>query len=434
MEPNKPTIRTLWQARSPAVLFAVVASGCAGFFFVQCGPQRGQMSVPEGAALGDKRFEVEVLPGEPAEPELSGSEGFKRLLDTLGATLADASGAELELPKARQGKLDPEFCKGLTYGQCLTLIIQVPASHLQIDPGLSTMNLVQSAPTYQGLLDKACAEGLAVGTPNLARQAPGRHRILGQVTRTRCVFQTLTDETTSLPMLSENEMGFTVRMIGLELSAKKTSSAPAFGTIAFERNKLELSFHDAKVFGQGRWHHVRGAMNLWNMVNYTGIFGTARAGISFDQALTLTFDARGTVAYLNTVLAPILEAARKGEGLGDFAAEILVIRQAIAALAAGSNPVVPTLILIGVAVDAIRDLCEHEASDCSINGQSTSVRDAFVTALGDGRVVSSETRAVLFDGLKHVPFAVLQGLLKHANFNELESSLDLPTKPFWVAR
>lgn len=433
MKPTQLTNYSLILRRSPAAMLAAAVLGCTGFLFVQCRPQGDNFNVRDGE-LDDDGFEVEVLPGKLPEPELSGPEGFKRLVDTLDPSLARDSDSSRQLPRARQVAIDPDFCLDLSYGQCLTLIIQVPASHLQIDPGLSSLNLMQSAPTYQGLLDKACAEGLAVGAPNLARQGPGRYRILGQVTRTRCVFQTLTDETTALPELSANEIGFGVRLIELALSSKQTSSTPAFGTIAFERNRMELNFHDAKVFAQGRWHHVRGAMNFWNMLNYTGIFGTARTGIRFDQALTFTFDARGTEAYLSTVLEPILKAAQNGEGLVNVAAEILVIRHAARALATGSNPVIPSLILIGVAADAIRDLCEHEASSCSIKGQNTNVRDAFLTTLGEASVVPSETRAVLFDGLKHIPFAVLKGILEHANLNELESSLDLPTKPIWVAR
>jgi hypothetical protein len=434
MELRPITSQSTAHKRGLAVALSALAIASGSVTFVKCGSGTAHLTLPEESA-SEEQFEVEVLPGEVAEPELSGQEGFRRLVESAAV---DFEGGSLELPSPDMQPapmpLDPKFCDGLSYGECLTLVVQIPGAQLQIDPGLSALNLLESAPGYKGLLGKACGEGLMVGTYHLANRAPGRHRVLGKVQRTRCVFQALTDESTVLPALAENEFGFSVRLIGLELLSKSSSTAPALGTIDFSRNQLQLRFHDAKVFGQGKWQPVRGARTLWNVANYSGIFGTARASISFDQTMKIDFDAAGASAYLSGVIAPLLESARKGEGLGELAGEILVIRQAAAAIAAGSNPVVPALILIGVAFDAVRDLCEHEASDCSIKNSDGSVRDAFANETRNGYVIPSETRAVLFNGLKHVPFAVLQGLMQHANFNELETSLNLPTKPFWVAR
>ena len=169
---------------------------------------------------------------------------------------------------------------------------------------------------------------------------------------------------------------------------------------------------------------------MWNFWNHAGVFGTAHAGVPFNQQLTFDFNGKGTADYLRQVLEPILNAARMDKGLGKLGGEILVIKQAVAAIAAGSNPVVPSLILVGVAADAIRDLCEHEASSCQINDENKSVRGEFLEKVGEGSVLPSATRATLVDGLKYIPFAILQGVFKTADVGDLEKSLGLPTRPF----
>ena len=421
-------LRSPWRLvrlRPTTAVSAAIAAvyGCLGFaIFVQCGPKPGGWQsggVLYGAPDQDsgeattQSGSVAIYPGSPDEPSFS-------------------SGIDGGPVRPRQTPLDPEFCKGFAYGQCLTLVVRIPAAQLQVDPGLSTLNLMQAAPTWQGLFERACSEGLLVGLPNAALSGPGRNRVLGKVIKSRCVIQSLSDETTPLPQLASQELGFAARLVDFRLVSGSSGTAPAVGRITFEQSKIDFKFHDAQVFGQGRWQPIRGAMNLWNVLNYSGVFGTAHAGIRFNERLTFVFNGPGAVSYLNSVLSPILDAAKRGQGLGEIGAEIAVIKQAVTALAAGSNPVVPTLILVAVAVDAVRDLCTHRASDCRITGTESNVGDEILQRLGSSQVVTSETRASLIDGLKNLPFAVLQAIFRHANLGDMERSLNLPTKPFWV--
>jgi hypothetical protein len=415
-------------------LYGIIGFGA----FIQCGPQKGQFvsnSYLSGSSDEDLvppqslNSQVEILPGELSEPNFSGSDGIKRIVES-GSIASET--VSLDKPAAQSSAMDPAFCNGLSYGECLTLVIQIPSAHLQSSPGLSALNLVQAAPTWRGLFERACNEGLKLGLPNSARSGLGRGRVLGQVLRSRCVIQSLTDESTPLPALAKNELGLSVRLVSFEIVTAEVGTAPAIGKLAFEKARIDLKFHDAQIFGKGRWHHVAGAIDLWNMFNYSGVFGTARAGIRFNESLTFSFNGPGTLAYLDSFMAPVLDSARRGEGLGELGAEIIVVKQAVAAIAAGSNPVVPALILVAVAVDAIRDLCEHKSSDCRIRGTNANVRDAFLEQMGRSEVVSSETRATLIDGIKNLPFALLQGVFKQANLIEMERRLELPTKPFWV--
>jgi hypothetical protein len=409
-----------------------VTRGGANF---EDGTAGGKNASPNSPNDSDFERRVEILPGELSEPSFSRASGLSRLLADSGTGSGVVSGSvQPKLPSMQQSDFDPKFCDGAVYGTCLTLIIQIPAAHLQVSPGLSTLNLIQAAPTYSGLFERACNEGMQVSMPSIARGGPGRSRVLGAVTKSRCIVQSLADEVSPLPKLGANEIGFKVRFVSFELAGDVSQTSPAFGTLAFERSRMDLKFHDAQLFARGSWQPIKGSVNFWNMLNYAGVFGTARASVRFNESLTFQFNGKGTAAYLSSVIAPVLDAAKSGQGLGQLGTEIMVVRQAVAAIAAGSNPVVPALILVGVAADAIHDLCTHEQSSCEIKGKNTNVRDVFLARVGAGQVVTSETRAAFVDGLKFLPYAVLKGVFESTNIGDLESKLDLPTRPFWVAR
>jgi hypothetical protein len=268
--------------------------------------------------------------------------------------------------------------------------------------------------------------------PQAARSGPGRQRVLGKLKRSRCVLQSLVDESTPLPKLAAHEFGFKVRLVDFGVTSSETSTAPALGRLSFERTRMELKFHDAQVFGQDSWQPVRGAWNLWNLSNYSGAFTTVHAGIRFGERLDFSLNGQGTAAYLKSLLLPIFDAAVSGRGLGQMGAELVVVREAVAALAAGSNPVVPAIILLAVAADAVRDLCALEESDCRISARASEHGSEVLSTSGASAIVTSQTRAQITDGLKLVPFTIVQGLFRNANLGELERSLSLPTRPFWV--
>jgi hypothetical protein len=158
-----------------------------GAILVNCGSPvtRGGANFEDGTASAknaspkDSDFEsrVEVLPGELSEPSFSRASGLSRLLADSGTGSSAASGnVQPTLPSMQQSDFDPKFCDGAVYGTCLTLIIQIPAAHLQVSPGLSTLNLIQAAPTYSGLFERACNEGMQVSMPSIARGGPGLGR------------------------------------------------------------------------------------------------------------------------------------------------------------------------------------------------------------------------------------------------------------------
>ena len=334
---------------------------------------------------------------------------------------------------------DPNFCKGLLGGACFTLILQIPSPMLAQSIGLTTLNLVQFSPTYRGVLARTCNEGLSVswnhllsdqGVSPLHKQGSLR-RAFPRVTRTRCILQHVTSEDTSPVNLAANEHGLAVRVVDFGLESQSSSISPAFGKFEFKKARMAFKFRDPLAFvpkihggpaGQagglntgietGReWRPVAG-FDALNVFRQTGVFPTAAKRIHFAENLAFDFNLQGSARYVNHVLMPVIDSASNGQGLGKLGLQLAVLRKQLVIIAGGANPVVPALVLAGIAIDAVRDLCAFEASDCKIRTTGENVAEVIERTYRAGSPIPSETKATFIDATKYIPFAIMSAVVE----------------------
>lgn len=399
--------------------------------FLRCSPGRensAEFSPDEGEETTVKFAQV-----DDEEARLSGPSAFREMMENLAplSGLPKTSGS-LQL-KGEKLSLDPEFCLGLRYGECLTLIVRVPAAEMQMSTGLSMLNLLSQARSFEDILQRTCDQGLERAVEALTSWAPGRKRVLQMVKKYRCVYQSLTSEASELPDLRRNEIGLSVRLVDFSLLSEQVSTAPAFGHVSFLGNRIVLRFQDPYAFGQGAWTPLKGGFNLWNALNVTGVFGTVEAEIHFNQKLDFALDVEQSLAILGEALEPVLERASRAfeseQSFGRFLGEIAVIKESIKLLFTQAHPVVPTVIVIAAAAKALQEICAMESSDCRLDAESLGLTAEIAENFGTATLLPSSTRAALADGLKNVPYAVLEGLFKNVDFDEMERSFGLPTMP-----
>lgn len=363
---------------------------------------------------------------DPRSTELVSSTG--RVVSPAG--LPRAAGAVTPQEIAAPTQFDANFCRGLAQGECFTLVLQIPSPLLAQSLGLSILNLVQFSPSYRGMLSRTCNEGLEVSWRHLlADQGVGLvhkqgvlKRAFPNVKRVRCVLQNITSEDSSPPSLGQNEHGVAVRVVDFSIESRSSSTAPAFGTFEFKNSRMVFRFRDpsayvASVGGRRAWRPVAGYDTV-NVLRQSGVFPTATKRVNFSDSLRFDFNLQGSARYVHHVLMPVIDSASQGEGLGKLGLQLAVIRRQLAVLAAGSNPVVPSLILAGIGIDAVRDLCAFEASDCRIRTTGENVGQVISRTYQGGDPIPSDTKATFVDATKYIPFAlmsaVVEGMDKHA--------------------
>jgi hypothetical protein len=152
--------------------------------------------------------------------------------------------------------------------------------------------------------------------------------------------------------------------------------------------------------------------DMVNIFRQTGVFPTATKRVNFSDSLSFDFNLQGSARYVQHVLMPVLDSVSKGEGLGKLGFQLALVRKQLSLLAAGSNPVVPALILAGIGVDAVRDLCTFEASDCRIKTTGENVVDIISRTYRSSSPIPSETKATFVDGTKYIPFAIMSAVVE----------------------
>lgn len=329
---------------------------------------------------------------------------------------------------------DRNFCSGLSADECLTFVIQVPGTMLQSSLGLGALGLALSSKGYRDLLHRTCSEGLQVGLPvieaglALHRRNGTARRMFTKFKRSRCIYQVLTDESERPPALATNETGIKVRLVDFSLNGTAISSNPVIGRFEFNESQMVTAFHDVAIRGPqatapNDWQPVRGGWNPFDTATYSGIFKTSRVNVVVNRGLVFKANGFGIASYLNTVLEPFLDDAKKTEALVKANAQIEMMRMAVKSLRQGRNMVTSSLILVGMGFDAIKQLCNTPGSSCKVQGNGKDLVSELNTAFENGEPLDSNSKALLIDALKYVPVGLLRAVYTHADEKALQAQL-----------
>lgn len=320
----------------------------------------------------------------------------------------------------------PSFCSGLKAGECLTLVIQVPGSVLQSSLGLGALGLALASPSYSALMHRTCSEGLKVGLPVVEAGLPIMRRngvakkMFSPFKRARCLYQVLTDEAALPPVLEANETGIKVRLVDFSLNGSALSSNPVIGRFEFNESKMLTRFHDVSInvpvgSNANEWQPVRGGWNFFDTATYSGIFKTSDVNVTVARGLSFKVNGFGVAAYANQVLEPFLNDATRTQSLVKARAQVEMMRMAMRSLRQGKSVVTSSLVLIGMGLDAIKDLCKTPGSDCRVQGKDSDLVSELDNAFDNGQPLESTSKALLIDALKYVPLGLVRAVYEHAD-------------------
>ena len=323
-------------------------------------------------------------------------------------------------------KDNPSFCSGLQAGECLTLVIQVPSSLVQSSLGLGALGLALAAKDYNDLLHRTCSEGLRVGLPVIEAGLPVTRRngvarkLFSPFKRARCVYQVLASESVVPPQLAENETGLKVRLVDFALNGSAVSSNPVIGKFEFKESKMLTRFHDVslRVPAADRstdWEPVRGGWNLFDTATYSGVFKTSDVNVTVNRGLIFKANGFGIASYLNTVVEPFLNDSTRTQSLVKAKAQVEMMRMAVRSLRQGKSVVTSSLVLLGMGMDAIKQLCTAPGSDCRVQNSDKTLVNELNSAFDNGQPLESESKALLIDALKYVPLGLLRAVFEHAD-------------------
>jgi hypothetical protein len=331
-------------------------------------------------------------------------------------------------------KAEPEFCAGLKPGECLTLVIQVPSTLLQSSLGLGVLGLSLASKSYSDLLHRTCGEGLKVGLPVIEAGLPLFRRngvaksLFSGFKRTRCLYQVLTDESDVPPQLGSNETGLKVRLVDFTLNGSAVSTNPVIGKFEFKESKLNTSFHDVavripKADQSTSWEPVRGGWNVFDMATYSGIFKTSNVNVTVSRGLVFKANGFGIASYLNTVIEPFLNESTRAQSLVKARAQVEMMRMAVRSLRQGKSVVTSSLVLLGMGLDAIKQLCNAPGSDCKVQNSEKDLVTQLNASFDNGEPLESSSKALLIDALKYVPLGLVRAVFEHADEKALVSQM-----------
>lgn len=340
-----------------------------------------------------------------------------------------------------QLRSEPEFCAGLKAGECLTLVIQVPGSVLQSSLGLGVLGLTLASRSYSDVMHRTCSEGLKVGLPVIEAGLPLVRRngvakaLFSSFKRTRCLYQVLTDESQVAPRLASNETGLKVRLVDFNLQGTALSSNPVVGKFEFNESRMATSFHDVSLrvpsdSQSTDWEPVRGGWNLFDTATYSGIFKTSTVNVVVNRGLVFKASGFGIASYLNTVVEPFLTESSRTQSLVKAKAQIEMMRMAVRSLRQGRSMVTSSLVLLGMGLDAIKQLCSAPGSDCRVQNSERDLVSQLDATFENGQPLESQSKALLIDALKYVPLGLLRAVFEHADERALVAQLKPATEPF----
>lgn len=414
--------------RSPHWMFFLAAFAC-GMSLVStptaCGTN-GRISREPIAQVGENDVSTSTEnSGDSSrievEPQISNSSPLRE--ETVSGIEPAAIKSDKQLFET---KAAPAFCSGLKAGECLTLVIQVPGSVLQSSLGLGALGLALASPSYNALLHRTCSEGLKVGLPVVEAGLPIIRRngvakkLFSPFKRARCVYQVLTEESELPPTPEPNETSLKIRLVDFSLRGSAISTNPVIGRFEFRESRMLNRFHDVSVnvptgVHSREWQPVRGGWNLFDTATYSGIFKTSDVNITIARGLSFKVNGFGVAAYMNQVLEPFLNESTKTQSLVKARAQIEMMRMAVRGLRQGTSVVNSSLVLIGMGLDAIKDLCRTPGSDCRVQGKNTDLVSELEVSFDDGQPLPSASKALLIDALKYVPLGLLRAVFEHAD-------------------
>jgi len=380
------------------------------------------------ARVGDN--DVSTAPIQPPMNDSSRIEVEPTITKLSPVREETVSGAEASSiksdPSLFQTKPQPAFCSGLKAGECLTLVIQVPGSVLQSSLGLGALGLSLASPSYSALLHRTCSEGLKVGLPviesglPIIRRSGVAKKLFSPFKRTRCVYQVLSDEATELPAVEPNETALKVRLVDFALSGSALSTNPVIGKFEFNESKMLTRFHDVSLnvptgSFAGEWQPVRGGWNFFDTATYSGIFKTSDVNVTVARGLSFKVNGFGVAAYMNQVMEPFLNDSTRTQSLVKARAQIEMMRMAVRSIRQGKSVVTSSLVLLGMGLDAIKDLCSTKGSDCRVEGKNTDLVTGINDLFDDGQPLESNSKALLIDALKYVPLGLVRAVYEHAD-------------------
>jgi hypothetical protein len=328
-----------------------------------------------------------------------------------------------------------DFCHGLLKGECFTLNIRIPAPSLEKNFGLATLTLALHENNYKAAIERACNDGLSVSARLATQGKDLLSKFLWNTKRARCLVEIVDSESVSLPALAKNEVGLSVRLVDFGVENAQTESNPALGKFTFHNAKLSAKFRDVyATHGESgdeirsAWKPVAGRKRFFAPWTWDGVFETSKFHVAFAKEVSLQFDGAKTIGYVGHLIGPVLDAARSTRTLGPLAAQLSLIKDAVGLISSGSNPMVGGLILAGIGIDAIKDLCSFEGSDCTPTTSSLDINALFQGHLGAADPVPSETKAMFLDALKHFPMAILRSTSQKAEPEDLLRTLNVPVE------
>lgn len=386
------------------------------------------------AKLGDNEVTLAPTPvNDPSRVEVEPS--ISKLSPVREETVSGADPSSIRSdPDLFRGNPQPAFCSGVMAGECLTLIIQVPGSVLQSSLGLGALGLALASPSYNSLLHRTCSEGLKVGLPVIESGLPIMQRtgaakkLFSPFKRARCLYQVLSDESQTLPALEANETAIKVRLVDFTLNGSALSTNPVIGRFEFNESKMLTRFHDVslnvpKGNSAGEWQPVRGGWNFFDTATYSGIFKTSDVNVTVARGLSFKVNGFGVAAYMNQVMEPFLNDSTRTQSLVKARAQIEMMRMAVRSLRQGKSVVTSSLVLLGMGIDAIKDLCSTQGSDCRVEGKNTDLVSGMNELFDDGQPLASSSKALLIDALKYVPLGLVRALYEHADQKTFVSQL-----------
>jgi hypothetical protein len=378
------------------------------------------------AKLGDNDVANAPSPvNDPSRVEVEPS--ISRLSPVREETVSGVDPGSIKSdPSLFESRPQPAFCSGVNAGECLTLVIQVPGSVLQSSLGLGALGLALASPGYNALLHRTCSEGLKVGLPvvesglPIMRRSGVAKKLFSPFKKARCLYQVLTDESQVLPALEANETAIKVRLVDFTLNGNALSTNPVIGKFEFSESKMLTRFHDVSVnvptgTYAGEWQPVRGGWNFFDTATYSGIFKTSDVNVTVARGLTFKVNGFGVAAYMNQVMEPFLNDSTRTQSLVKARAQIEMMRMAVRSLRQGKSVVTSSLVLLGMGLDAIKDLCATPGSDCRVEGKNTDLVSGMNVLFDDGQPLASSSKALLIDALKYVPLGLVRALYEHAD-------------------
>jgi hypothetical protein len=118
---------------------------------------------------------------------------------------------------------------------------------------------------------------------------------------------------------------------------------------------------------------------------------------------------------MNQVMEPFLNDSTRTQSLVKARAQIEMMRMAVRSLRQGKSVVTSSLVLLGMGLDAIKDLCATPGSDCRVEGKNTDLVSGMNVLFDDGQPLASSSKALLIDALKYVPLGLVRALYEHAD-------------------